>query len=77
MGRTNYRESCLNDHVVIEHEGRQMRIPELARATGLSYQTIYWRWNNGLRGADLVAPAQPRAGRARRMREKHSRSSLT
>ena len=44
--------------VLVEHDGRQVCLRELARLTGVAYFCLWERHRKGLRGADLVAPAR-------------------
>jgi hypothetical protein len=42
---------------LVEHEGRQVSLRELALQSRLDFSTVYRRYRKGLRGADLVRPS--------------------
>lgn len=41
--------------IFVEYRGEKLNLSELAERIGLSHQTIWWRWNNGMRGEQLWA----------------------
>jgi hypothetical protein len=43
-----------------EYNGKTLTLKELSAATGLSYQTLIWRWSQGVRGQDLFKSAMQR-----------------
>jgi hypothetical protein len=45
------------------HDGQMLTLRELAVATGINPATIFKRWTQGQRGAQLIRPLDPRGVR--------------
>ena len=50
--------------IMLEHEGKQWALGDLARVHSLPYQVVYVRWKKGDRGSLLVRPRRNYVHRA-------------
>lgn len=58
----------------VEHDGKTLSISQLAKITGVGYQTLMLRFHDGLRGADLIRPTRaPREGKRDRSKQNAER----
>lgn len=55
--------------IPIEHEGRRITLNALAAELGMETSTLWRRYREGLRGADLVRPSYTRAQGKKAQRE--------
>jgi len=44
------------NNIIVSHGGRTLTLKQWAECLGLSYATLKWRYANGKRGSDLLAP---------------------
>lgn len=52
-----------NRRVMVEYQGRRMSLLKLHIETGIPHSTLTWRYRRGLRGAELIAPPDPKRTR--------------